>query len=236
MKLLQSLLAWLPRQCHLCRLTLSEIPRHSLWCDTCVERLTSSAPRCQDCGLTTLHTVAQCGQCLSEPPPWDRLYCINDYKAPLKEYIQQLKYQRQFWLAADLAPLLADKIENPAPELIPVPLHWRRMWRRGFNQSSELAEQLARTWRKQNKSYCVNHEILRRVIATPQQKGLDKKQRLRNTRHAFQLVQPPKHDHVALVDDVVTTGATIKPICQALRKAGVKHIDVYCLSRTPSPK
>lgn len=242
MKLLHFLTSWLPRQCHLCHLTLQEAQPYShtyphlLWCQTCIQRLTLSVPRCQRCGLATTNSVAQCGQCLSNPPLWDRLYCLNDYQAPLKDYIQRIKYHRQFWLANDLSSLLASQISQPAPELLPVPLHWRRLWQRGFNQSADIAEALAHYQRQQGQPCQVNYQVFHRTLATPQQKGLSQQARQRNTKHAFQLITPPQHSHVALVDDVVTTGATITPLCRALRKIGVSSIDVYCLSRTPSPK
>lgn len=249
MTLLQKIKQRLPRQCHLCRLTIvqnihhgndddgstSQPPFH-LWCDHCVARLQHTSSRCQRCGLSTLTPVEQCGQCLSHPPLWDKLYCISDYQAPLKQYIQALKYQKQFWLAADLSGLLAPIIKTPAPELIPVPLHWQRLLTRNFNQSEELAHQLVAQWQKQGIHCTVNNQVFRRTQATGQQKGLNRKDRLRNVRHAFELRQSPAYQHVALVDDVVTTGSTLLPLCRALRRCKVETIEVYCLSRTPEPK
>lgn len=238
MTLLERIKHGLPRQCHLCRLTITPQDAHSLhsfWCQHCVERFIDTTPRCQRCGLRTVTPVEQCGQCLAQPPKWDRLYCINDYQAPLKAYVQKLKYRRQFWLASDLALLLAPMISEPCSEIIPVPLHWRRQWSRGFNQSAEIAHHLAKYWQKRECDCQVNHEVFRRIKATPQQKGLTKIERRRNTKRAFQLKNIPLTQHVALVDDVVTTGSTLEPLCVLLRKAGVKQIDVYCLSRTPTP-
>ncbi|MGO2280594.1 MULTISPECIES: ComF family protein [Vibrio] len=249
MTLLQKIKQGLPRQCHLCRLTIDQrihygsdnnnrLLNHSfhLWCDHCVSRLRHTTPRCQRCGLPTLASVEQCGQCLSHPPPWDNLYCISDYQAPLKQYIQALKYQKQFWLAADLSGLLSPIIKKPAPELIPVPLHWQRLLKRNFNQSEELAHQLSAQWQKKGIHCSVNNQVFRRTQATVQQKGLNRKERLHNVRHAFELRQSPTHKHIALIDDVVTTGSTLLPLCQALRRCKVETIDVYCLSRTPEPK
>lgn len=238
MKLLERIKYCLPRQCHLCRLTMTPQdthPLHSLWCQDCTRRFIDTSARCQRCGLKTLSPVEQCGQCLSHPPKWDRLYCINDYKTPLKEYIQRLKYRRQFWLASELAQQLAATITEPCSELIPVPLHWRRQWSRGFNQSHDIAVQLARHWQKKGIDCRVNHAVFQRIQATPQQKGLTKKERRRNTKHAFLLRKKPLTQHVALIDDVVTTGSTLEPLCVLLRKSGVTHIDIYCLSRTPMP-
>ncbi|OEF29453.1 ComF family protein [Vibrio rumoiensis] len=240
MNVLDKLKQWLPRQCHLCRITIKhDVTQNNafhLWCASCVDRLKHTSSRCQRCGLPTLTPVPQCGQCLAHPPLWDKLYCITDYQAPLKQYIQALKYQKQFWLAADLSALLSPLIESPAPELIPVPLHWRRLLTRNFNQSEELAHHLAKQWQKQGVNCSVNHQAFRRTQATVQQKGLNKKERTRNVRHAFELRQVPLSKHIALIDDVVTTGSTLHPLCKALRRCGVETIDVYCLARTPEPK
>lgn len=229
-----------PRQCALCRLTIPvDKTTHALshlWCSTCIKAFISTEPRCQHCGLTTLYTVQQCGRCLSDPPSWDRLYCINSYQYPISKVAQDFKYHGQYWLVFDLAALLKSQIPNPAPECIPVPMHWKRLLFRGFNQSHSLAFQLVKQYQHQNKSVALNNHVFRRTHATVQQKGLDKKQRQRNLRGVFFLMQPPQNKHVALVDDVVTTGSTLEPLCRALRKAGVERIDVYCLCRTPEPK
>ncbi|MBD1576000.1 ComF family protein [Vibrio sp. S11_S32] len=246
----------LPRQCQLCRLTiddnsdlksddvdLNKQKDHSrpntdlpLWCATCCEQFFSHEPRCQRCGLETLKPTKLCGQCLVDPPAWDRLYCVNNYQFPLSKSVQDFKYHGQFWLAYDLATLLKAQIPQPAPECIAVPLHWRRLLSRGFNQSRSLAFQLVSQWQQQGENVSLNNQVFRRRYATIQQKGLNKKQRRKNLRGAFVLRQIPKYKHVAIIDDVVTTGSTLTPLCQALRKAGVERIDIYCLCRTPEPK
>ncbi|MGZ3015459.1 phosphoribosyltransferase family protein, partial [Pseudomonas aeruginosa] len=115
---------------------------------------------------------------------------------------------------------------------LPVPLAPRRERRRGFNQAQQLAERLA----GELDLHCDPHS-LRRVLDTPAQQGLDATVRRRNLRHAFALA--PASDvrglHLALVDDVLTTGATTEHLSRLLRRAGAARVDVYCLARTPKP-
>ncbi|HAS6252855.1 TPA: ComF family protein [Vibrio vulnificus] len=111
-------------------------------------------------------------------------------------------------------------------------MHWRRQWLRGFNQSDVLAAQLAR---RLNRPFLAH--AFTRLLHTPPQQGLNKQQRQRNLAGAFRLNRSalphaiPKH--VAIVDDVVTTGSTVRQLCQLLLAVGVESIDIYCLCRTP---
>ncbi|SJL84779.1 DNA utilization protein GntX [Vibrio palustris] len=220
----------IPQCCHLCGLSLDSPHALSL-CSACRLAL-QPTPRCQRCGLTTAIPTKQCGRCLKEPPWWQALYCIGDYRYPLTQYIHQLKYQRQFWLAKPLAQQLSTVITEPAPVLCAVPMHWRRYLWRGFNQSDQLAKQLAQHLQVQYWPH-----LFHRQRATAPQKGLHRKQRRHNLYGAFGFTTPiyALGSHVAIIDDVVTTGSTLKPLCQLLTKVGVTQIDVYCLCRTPEP-
>ncbi|EOG7617444.1 TPA: ComF family protein [Vibrio cholerae] len=216
-------------ECHLCRLALDTNSPFGV-CSACQAWL-EHGYRCARCGLPTLTPIDQCGQCLSQPPPWRKLMCVGDYRFPLSDAVHQLKYQRQFWQAPRLAKLLATQINEPAPLLCSVPLHWRRRWLRGFNQSDLLARELANVL---NIEY--DHQLFARRRATPHQQGLSKAQRIHNLRDAFVLNHPPNQPHVAIVDDVVTTGSTIRHLCDLLLDVGVQSIDIYCICRTPEPK
>ncbi len=221
-----------PRWCEICQLPLGDDHPVSAppICVYCL-RYFQPTPRCQRCGLPTLLNVAQCGQCLRSPPPWQRVVCIGDYQPPLSIYVQRLKYRSQFWHASWLAKQLAERVTSP-PELITcVPLHWRRHWQRGFNQSELLSSALAR-------QLSVSHDgrLFQRIRYTAPQQGMNRAERLRNLRHAFRLQQIPNVQHVAIVDDVMTTGSTVRHLSNLLLEAGVKSIDIYCLCRTPEPK
>ncbi|MBW3697636.1 ComF family protein [Vibrio sp. T187] len=219
---------YLPLQCQLCRLEIPKAHRSRSWCSHCLE-LFSNTPRCQRCGLATITQVEQCGQCLSKPPAWHRLYCVSDYQFPASNYVHQVKYSKKFWYARDLAQLLAPKIEDPAPLITSVPLHWTRYLNRGFNQSALITKYLAK------ELGTTHHRLFTRRRATPSQQGLTKQQRAQNLKNAFDLHYLPSQSHIAIVDDVVTTGSTVQHLCKLLLEVGVKRIDIYCICRTPEP-
>ncbi|WP_245621615.1 ComF family protein [Enterovibrio calviensis] len=220
----RTILRALPLRCQLCHHTLMH--RHYPWCETCHDTF-PRLPRCLHCGLPTPYVTESCGRCLNSPPAWDRLICVGGYTFPYDKLLHRFKYQGHYWLAPALGKLLAKEIDNPAPLLLPVPMHWRRRLMRGFNHSTLLARALA----KQLAVQCAP-DILKRNRATRQQQGLSRQSRLSNLRGAFSS-KGRLPEHVALVDDVVTTGATIAELCRLLRQQGVTQIDVYCLCRTP---
>ncbi|CAM2874093.1 ComF family protein [Vibrio rarus] len=180
---------------------------------------------------------------MSEPPCWDQLFCVGEYQVPLSRYIQGLKYRRQVWHAPELATLLAGEITTPAPILLSIPLHWRRQLWRGFNQSDYLARNLLQVWDNAHgggRAIRYLAKAVKRTKVTRNQMGLNRRQRLLNLKQAFELTE--KHlpslqnqPHVAIIDDVVTTGSTVSEICKLLRKQGVQRIDIYCICRASKP-
>ncbi len=219
-------------QCPLCGLNIDEKHPKTRWCQHCINDLYEEH-RCLQCGLPTLKTVEFCGQCLSNPPPWHRLYCVGDYQPPLSKYIHSLKYQHQFWLSGDLTYLLARQRFQPAKIITSVPLHWRRQLWRGYNQSDHLALSLCQHLGIQER---FDNQVFKRIKHTNTQRGLDKSARLINLNNAFTLDPSRIARHMAIVDDVVTTGGTIRQLCQLLLDVGVETIDIYCICRTPVPK
>ncbi|USD65175.1 phosphoribosyltransferase family protein [Vibrio sp. SCSIO 43136] len=214
--------------CALCGQKLAPNDGASLWCASCLTML-HPAPHCRRCGLPTAVMQPHCGQCLTNPPPWQRIYHLGHYQPPLSHLIGQMKFHHQFWLANSLAPLLASTIESPAPLLLSVPLHWRRFVQRGYNQSHHLALALEKSLPDSR----YQPKLFERCRHTPYQRKLDRKARLTNLEHAFRLREKPHQKHVAIVDDVVTTGSTVRQLCQLLLDVEVEKIDIYCLSRTP---
>lgn len=215
--------------CDYCRLAMPS--SSTIWCEACLSKI-KSPPRCQCCGLQTPHPAPHCGVCLTNPPKWDRLYCISDYIDPVREYIHRFKYGKQFWLAQDLSVLLSQRIPKPAPIMLTVPLHWRRYWWRTYNQSTLLGWALEQEFHKKGAVTTCIPSLLTRTKATLPQQGLSRTNRQSNLIGAFKITQPITEKHVAVIDDVVTTGATVNQICIELRKVGVEKIDVYTLCRT----
>lgn len=172
----------------------------------------------------------RCGKCLAEPPPWQRLFTLGDYDFPLAGEIKRFKDKGELWHVDALSQLLAQRISAPAPLITSVPLHWRRYLSRGFNQSDILARRLAK-----HLQCDADGRVFRRISNAGSQRGQDKLHREHNLKGAFVLNKKPKVKHVAIVDDVVTTGSTVRQLCQLLLEVGVESIDIYCICRTPAP-
>jgi len=160
---------------------------------------------------------------------------VTDYRPPLSTLVQALKFYRQTGLAQPLARLILLRQRQaqrewalPAPDLIiSVPLHRRRAWRRGFNQSALLAKPLARWLGCRYEA-----QALRRVRNTPVQHHLSARLRKKNLRTAFRLELPVRDLHIVIVDDVVTTGSTVGEIAKLLHRHGAATVQVWCLCRT----
>jgi ComF family protein len=183
------------------------------------------------CGLAAAQNHIPCGRCLQKPPPWQRLIAVGNYAPPLSTLVQQFKFHPRPELANTLArQLLLAMIQrgkHPAPDLLlSVPLHARRQWRRGFNQSDLLCRPLAR-WLQ-----CHNPPALKRLRATPVQHHLSARLRRRNLKNAFRLELPVAGLHIVVVDDVVTTGSTVAEITRLLLRSGAATVQVWCLCRT----
>jgi Predicted amidophosphoribosyltransferases len=173
-----------------------------------------------------------CGRCLQHEPPWQRLIAVNDYSAPLSTLVQHWKFNQQPELTQTLARLLLLRVRQtplkPKPDLlVAVPLWQRRHWRRGYNQADLLCRPLARwlgiAWQK---------EALRRVKSTATQHQLSARMRKQNLKNAFRLEFPVTGRHIALVDDVVTTGTTVAELSRLLLQNGAASVQVWCLCRT----
>ncbi|MFS1416728.1 ComF family protein [Vibrio sp. 10N.286.49.B1] len=176
------------------------------------------------------HESRLCGQCLKSPPPWHTMQCVGDYRYPLSLFIQKIKQQRQFWLLPPFIKMLQQHVPKPAPVLISVPMVWYQELWRGFNLSEMMAQQLSAACPDSQ----VQQQVFKKHLNTPKQKSLDRKSRQKNVRRAFSLQQAPHAKHVAIIDDVVTTGATVKHLSELLLEVGVEKIDIYCLCRTPN--
>jgi ComF family protein len=176
----------------------------------------------------------ECARCRADPPPYDRCHAAFRYGFPLDGLVQRLKYGGQLATARVLGTLLGRSVHRAAlhldvDTLIAVPLHPDKLAERGFNQSIEIARWVAR---EIERPCC--HEILRRSRATRPQVGLPLAERLANLAGAFGATAQVEGRRVAIVDDVVTTGGTVRECAWALRRSGAASVDVWCVARTPA--
>ncbi|MGP2489790.1 DNA utilization protein GntX [Pantoea ananatis] len=222
----------MPALCWLCQLPL-RIALHGL-CSICLRQLPRLPSLCPCCGLPAASDALPCGRCLLRPPPWQALICFSHYQPPLSTWVNQLKFSGITALRVMLARLLLlswlnayRRGQTVRPDLMMcVPLHARRCWRRGYNQTALLATPLAR-WLE-----CEFSLALSRQRAGAVQHQLSARQRRRNLRGAFCLETDVNGRHIALIDDVVTTGSTVREISRLLQGRGAASVQVWCLCRT----
>lgn len=202
----------------LCAGCEGDLPLNDNACEHCAEPLPRNHSR-----------IALCGRCLQQPPVFDACVAPFRYAFPVDRMIQGLKYRRELAYGRILGQLLASHLRSreTRPELvIPVPLGRTRYCERGFNQARELALPVCRSL-----GLTLNSHLLTRHRETPEQASLDRNERLKNTKHAFALTAPLSARHVAIVDDVVTTGSTVNEISKVLRAAGAEWIEVWAIAR-----
>lgn len=198
-------------------------------CPACLDDLPRlPASRCPLCALPTSGDEV-CGACLKCPPLFERCRAVFAYAHPADVLVQRLKYGGELALAGFLAELLAQEIApHPLPDLIlPMPLHPRRLGERGFNQAVEIGRRLSA---RLNVPMAVN--ACQRVRDTPAQAGLELKERRRNLRGAFTCAGELKGRRIALLDDVMTSGASLNALAQAARKTGAAGVEAWVVART----
>lgn len=228
---LASLRRWfLPPACLACGTSLST---DDAFCVPCRAALPRLGPCCVRCAIPLPDTGAErsCGRCLARPPHFDRACAVYRYATPIDRLVQGFKYCRRLdWgrvLGTALIEHLRDARELP-DAIVPVPLHRRRLRERGYNQSLELARPIGRALDIPVLAFAV-----RRVRPTPAQAGMNRDQRRRNVRNAFDVVQPHHvlDRHIAIIDDVMTSGHTADALARALKRAGARRISVWVVAR-----
>ncbi|MDD2761641.1 MAG: ComF family protein [Methylomonas sp.] len=220
---------WLPPRCILCGhpgfdgLDL---------CPACFADLKRNHICCYRCGepFETAITAPQlCGRCLNSDPSFDETYAPYLYDDTMRFLITQLKFNSRYPHARLLGSLLANHLVESAelPEcLIPIPLHRNRYRQRGFNQAIEIGRHLSRYLTiPLDLTSCI------RSKDTAHQTELSAKQRRKNMRNAFSVIKPLEYQHVAIVDDVMTTGATAAALAQALKRQGIGRVDAWVCAR-----
>ncbi len=199
-------------------------------CRPCAASLPRIRQACRVCGQTSPNDGEICPACLVNPPRWQALYAAFAYHPPVREWLWQLKFDGALHFARilchEITPQL--RVQQLLPEvLLPVPLHDSRLRERGFNQAEVIARQFGAAL-----GIPVDTGALQRTRATASQSGLSAAQRIDNLRGAFAWQGDDRYRHVALVDDIVTTGATADAACRVLHRAGIDTIQLWALART----
>jgi len=236
-----------PNYCYLCGLrSYRSLPL----CHDCEQGLAGNCHCCSRCALPLHQPISGglelepapepplCGQCLQNPPAYDRVIAPLLYEEQMAFLIHRWKFHRERRLTSLLAYLwLSRRGAYPDdPDLIiPVPLHWRKLWQRGFNQSELLGAEL-RSQCRQLKQVKLATRWVQRHRATIAQSGLAAAQRKSNLLGAFTARRRCDNLRIAIIDDVLTTGATASVLATTLRDAGASHIEVWCMARTPEPR
>lgn len=238
-RLLQYLL---PGRCPLCSSTLRE--QETCLCKACVNELPWLKTQCQHCAVP-LVVDSLCANCQLKPPSFR--YCIAafTYQTPIDNIIIGLKTDPYTTEVKQLSGLLANQVidhyqrkQIALPHIaIPLPLHWRKMTQRGFNQSHIIGQLLAEHLLRDHQTQInLRTDLCERSRHSHAQHTLNKKQRTTSIKNAFALTPKSasaiKGLSIAVVDDVVTTNATANAIANTLLQAGAKQVDIWCLART----
>lgn len=201
-------------------------------CADCFADLPRNSHCCYRCGESfelAINTPQLCGRCLKKSPHFDDTHAPFLYQGNMRYLIAQLKFSHQYKNARLLATLLTKHIRETSelPDcIVPIPLHLNRYRQRGFNQSIELARHLSKQLAiPLDLNSCIRNRD------TAHQTSLPAKQRRKNMRRAFSVEKSLPYQHVAIVDDVMTTGATASALAQALKQSGVGRVDVWVCAR-----
>lgn len=242
-----------PAHCLVCREPCPAGGAVADLCPACRDALPWNRSACAQCALPMPVPTAACGRCLRRPPPLTAVRAAFVYGPPLDRLLPRLKFHDDLTAGRLLAGLMAESLAGRDPDApwpqaaIPLPLHRRRLRQRGYDQALELARPLAAAL-----GLPLRHDLLRRVRETAPQSRLDAAARRKNLRGAFVATTskpsrlspsraspshpPPSHpppSHVVLIDDVMTTGATLHAAADALRRAGVARVDAWVCARVP---
>ena len=208
-------------------------------CMACETDLPWLGDHCQTCALPLPASGLTCGPCLKLPPAFERVAAPWTYSFPVDTLITRFKHSAKWPFGRLLGELLAQFLQHRFDEdldrpdvLVPVPLAAKRLRQRGFNQAAMLAH-----WLSSSLDIPCDEQLLLRIQDTSAQQDLNADARKKNLRNAFALTAdaPVKGRHLAIVDDVLTTGATAQALARLLMDAGAARVDVYCLARTPKP-
>lgn len=208
-------------------------------CQACVDRWQRPVPRCVRCAIALRGPAPDgvCPQCEDQSPEFDRAIAALDYAAPWMGVLSRLKFQEGTALARPLAGLMRKAIAkrpHPVDLIVPVPLSRPRLQERGYNQTWLLAQHLSASL-----GHPARHDVLQRARHTERLMRLDAEARRIQIAGAFEVPEAAlphiQRRHIAVVDDVLTTGATLNEVAHTLLEAGARSVSAWVLARTPAP-
>lgn len=202
---------------------------NNVWCDACEQDFIINVGRCPVCARRT-NNDARCGACIKQPPYFFSTEVLFNYQYPGKQLIQDFKFNKRPELSGSFAKKLSNKLiskQNLPEIIIPVPLHKTRQRERGYNQSLELARDIAK-----RTGLSIDTTLCKRIKNTGPQSSLSGEMRKNNVKGAFVLTEKCHPNHIAIVDDVITTGSTVNEIAALFIKSGCHRVDVWAIART----
>lgn len=206
-------------------------------CGVCLQDLPwHASPQCPQCGLLSDGLV--CGSCLNASPSFDATHVLFTYDYPLDRLLQHYKYKESLHLANTFASLFIDKKlskrlnTNPKIDrIVPMPMHDTRLKQRGSNQALEITRLISK-----HMQIKLDYTSCQRTKLTPPQASLPLKERIKNIRGVFHCQQDLQGLNIAIVDDVMTTGASLNELAKTLKQAGAAHVECWVIARTlPKP-
>lgn len=205
-------------------------------CSHCQNNLPLLVNTCLQCGIafSKTHRSERCGQCLKHSPHFDNTVVGFDYRSPIDGWLRQFKFHKKGLYARLLTEIYIEKLARlfeQQPEqipqvLIPMPLHWRRLAQRGFNQAHTIAQYLS-----QHFEIPIVYTSVTRTRYTKAQSSLGLLSRKSNIQGAFLIRNLNAMDHVAIIDDIITTGSTVNELSKQLKFKGVCRVSVWALAR-----
>lgn len=207
-------------------------PSEKNWClcNPCRLELPYIEHSCKTCGSSVPLDVKRCGACIVDPPKTNQVVTILHYVSPVDYLVKKMKYHNQLEIAQLFGKLLVKQLETQQEswpdQIIPVPLHSSRLQQRGYNQAVEIARTVSKALNiPMNLTNCI------RTRPTEPQFELSLDKRKTNVKNAFDIVHEIDAKHVAIIDDVMTTGSTVNELTSALLKSGIEKVDIWVCSR-----
>ena len=196
-----------------CRACLNDLPWHA-------------SNSCPQCGLESSGML--CGSCINAPPDFDVTCAVFLYQFPIDAMMQRYKYGNSLNIGERFGQFLSEKVNLKNIDLvIPMPMHPARIKQRGFNQALEIAKVLVK-----NQPEKLDYKSALRQKLTPPQASLPLKQRVKNIKGAFKVIGDFSGKRIAIVDDVMTSGASLNELAKTLKKAGAVHVECWVIART----